>query len=65
MTPERLRAIRAQVAPHMTQAAFARTLGYEDAAQYRKYETGMRPVPRLLAMLMGMIALHGLPDRFE
>lgn len=49
----------------MTQAAFARALGYEDAAQYRKYETGMRPVPRLLGMLMGMIAQHGLPDRFE
>ena len=59
MTPDDLRRIRQQSAP--TQGAFARALGYESEENYRKYETGRRPIPPLLAKLALMIERHGLP----
>jgi len=43
----------------MSQAAFARCLGYADADAYRKYEAGSRPVPHLLAMLMQAMVSTG------
>ena len=65
MTPERLKAIRHAAAPDMTQAAFARSLGYADHDAYRKYESGARPVPTLLGKLAEMIERHGLPDEWK
>lgn len=49
----------------MSQAAFARTLGYADADSYRRYETGRRPIPDLLARLAIMIERHGLPEEWR
>ena len=62
MNPDRLKAIRKAAAPDMTQAAYARALGYVDQDAYRKYESGSRPVPTLLAKLAEMIEDHGLPE---
>lgn len=60
MTPDTLRAIRLSAAPDMSQARFAQAIGYVDADAYRKYESGARPVPHLLALLMRMIEAHGM-----
>lgn len=60
MTPNELRAIRKGAAPGMTQAAFARLLGYENVDSYRRYETGLRPIPRPIQILMRMIDAHGV-----
>lgn len=65
MTGEELRAIRKAAAPEMTQAAFARAIGYEDANSYRRYENGARPVPTLLAKLADMIRNRGLPEHWK
>lgn len=65
MTGEELQAIRKAAAPEMTQAAFARVLGYKDTNSYHKYERGQRPVPPLLAKLAEMIRLHGVPDAWR
>lgn len=59
MTQDDLRAARLAIAPGMSQAAFARCLGYADADAYRKYEAGSRPVPHLLAMLMQAMVSTG------
>lgn len=63
MTPEYLRLIRTENAP--TQGAFARALGYKDEDAYRKYESGARPIPTLLAKLAYMIDRHGMPDEWS
>lgn len=60
MTPAELRTIRKAAAPDMTQAAFARLLGYADADSYRRYESGHRPIPHLLAMLMRCVERYGI-----
>lgn len=65
MSPDDLRRIRKAAAPDMSQAAFARTLGYADADSYRRYETGRRPIPDLLARLAIMIERHGLPEEWR
>ena len=52
MTPSELKAIRIAVAPDMTRAQFAQVLGYPNDDHYRKYESGARPVPHLLALVM-------------
>lgn len=62
MTPADLRRIRTENAA--SQAAFARALGYADADAYRKYETGMRPIPTLLCKLAEMIDQNGLPEHW-
>lgn len=63
MTHTELRTIREKSAP--TQGAFARALGYQDAETYRKYESGARPVPLLLARLAQMIDRHGMPKEWQ
>jgi transcriptional regulator with XRE-family HTH domain len=63
MTPQRLREIRKANSP--TQSAFARALGYADQDAYRKYETGMRPMPILLQRVAEMIERHGMPDEWR
>lgn len=45
----------------ISQTEFGRQL-YGDPAVYRKYETGMRAVPPMLALLMAQWARHGMPD---
>ena len=60
MTRDDLTRIRKAAAPHMSQAAFARALGYKDPRAYRRYENGGRPVPPRLASLMLMVSAHGL-----
>ena len=62
MTPTDLRRIRKANAP--TQGAFARALGYQDQDAYRKYESGARPIPRLLGKLALMIDTHGMPEEW-
>jgi len=62
MTPAELRRIRKANAP--TQGAFARALGYQDQDAYRKYESGARPIPRLLDKLAQMIDTHGMPQEW-
>lgn len=64
MTGTELRAIRQRVAPDLSQAAFARLLGYVDGDAYRKYESGARPVPHLLGLLAGMLDRHGVPSEW-
>lgn len=55
MTPSKLKSIRVAAASDMSQAQFARALGYADADAYRKYESGARPVPHLLCLVMQAI----------
>lgn len=62
MTPDELRAIRLSVAPDLSQAGFARALGYADADAYRKYESGARPVPHLLGLVVLALASGWRPD---
>jgi len=62
MTPSQIKTTRKLAAPDMTQANFARALGYVDADAYRKYESGARQAPPLLRRLMDMIERHGMPD---
>ena len=50
MTPERFRAIRKQLG--LTQEGLAELIGYRRAAQITVIETGKRPVPHLLGLLM-------------
>ncbi|MEL6646637.1 MAG: helix-turn-helix transcriptional regulator [Pseudomonadota bacterium] len=59
MAPEQLRKIRQ--ATGLSQARFARALGYVDRDAYRKYESGSRPIPLLLSRLAFMIERYGLP----
>lgn len=59
MTGADLKSIRLSVAPGVTQADFARSIGYVDADAYRKYESGARPVPHLLELLMLAMAETG------
>jgi len=61
VTPAQLKEIRKAAAPDMSQAAFARCLGYVDGEAYRKYESGTRPIPTLLSKLAWMIDQHGTP----
>lgn len=64
MTPTELREIRE--ATGMGQSEFGRALGYAPDANgqtaYKRFETGKRPVPPLLALLMRMVESHGMPD---
>jgi len=59
MTPDELRAIRKTAAPGMSQADYARLMGYRDRHTYRRYETGTRDIPPLVEKLALMIAAHG------
>lgn len=59
-----LRALRKRLCPgHGGQAAFARALGYEDPADYRKIESGRRSLPFLMPRLMQLLEERGeIPD---
>jgi transcriptional regulator with XRE-family HTH domain len=64
MTPERFLAIRKQL--DLTQAQLAMRLGYKHAYQISHYETGARPVPHLLALLMEAWWVMGrVPERLD
>ena len=63
MTPADLKAIRRRVAPDLSQAAFARALGYRDARTYRRYESGKQDIPpRLVERMMQVSRAGRLPE---
>lgn len=62
VTKEDLRKLREQIG--LDQTEFGRRI-YPDPAQYRKYETGMRDAPPMLALLMAQWARHGMPDDLD
>lgn len=63
MTPTELTTIRK--ATGLTQAGFARWLGYDNPRTYGRYERGNRPVPMLLALIMRYVEKHGILERKE
>ena len=61
MTPDHLRAIRQKLG--LTQQQLAQLIGYRQAHLISNFETGTRPVPHLLAMLMRAFEDGYLPRR--
>ena len=61
MTPERFRAIRTRLG--LKQAELAALLGYKQAHLISAFETGARPVPHLLGLLMAAYEDGYLPRR--
>jgi DNA-binding transcriptional regulator YiaG len=65
MTPDELKAIRKRVAPTLSQAEFARALGYRDGDAYRKYESGAREMPPWMPRIFQLLDERGaLPNEW-
>lgn len=63
MTPAEFKSIRKRLG--LSTVEMGRALGYEGqdnsvSVTVRRYESGMRPIPPTIAVLMGIYARHGL-----
>ena len=64
MSPERFRMIREALG--LKQVELARALGYRQAHLISYYETGARPVPHMLGLLMEAWWVMGrVPERLD
>jgi transcriptional regulator with XRE-family HTH domain len=64
MTPDRFRAIRTSLG--LSQVELAAALGYRHTSQISWFETGHRPVPHLLALLLEAWWVMGrVPERLD